>query len=77
MPPLKNYDYDPEKVFYLNTYDYSYSNVIEKFLLKLSTKESRLNLSLIEITSRLILGPPLKIKFLKNPGAVILYMFLK
>jgi transposase-like protein len=32
MPPLKNYDYDPAKVFYLNEYDYSYSNVIEKVL---------------------------------------------
>lgn len=32
LPPLKNYDYDPEKVFHLNTYDYSYSNVIEKVL---------------------------------------------
>ena len=30
--PLKNYDYDPEKAFYLNTYDYSYSNVAEKVL---------------------------------------------
>ena len=48
----------------------------EKFLLKLSTKESRVNLSLIEITPGLIFGPPLKIKFLKNPGAEILYIFL-
>ena len=35
IPPLKNYDYDPEKVFYLNSHYndyYSYSNVIEKVL---------------------------------------------
>jgi hypothetical protein len=32
MHPLKNYDYDPEKIFYLNMFDYSYSNVLEKVL---------------------------------------------
>ena len=32
MSPIKNYDYDPERVFYLNSNDYSYSNVIEKVL---------------------------------------------
>ena len=36
MPPLKNYDYDPEKVYYLNSYDYSHSNVIEKVLVPAS-----------------------------------------
>ena len=51
--------------------------MLEKFLLKLSTMESRVNLSLIEITPGFKFGPPLKIKFLKNPGAEILYIFLK
>ena len=33
MPPVKNYDYDPEKVFCPNPYyDYSYPNVTEKVL---------------------------------------------
>jgi hypothetical protein len=32
MPPIKNYDYDPEKVFCLNPYDYGYPNVTEKVL---------------------------------------------
>jgi hypothetical protein len=32
MPPAKNYDYDPEKVFCPNPYDYSYPNVTEKVL---------------------------------------------
>jgi hypothetical protein len=35
IPPIKNYDYDPEEVFYLNSHYndyYSYSNVIEKVL---------------------------------------------
>jgi hypothetical protein len=32
MRPFKNYNYDPEKAFYLNTYNYSYSKVIEKAL---------------------------------------------
>jgi hypothetical protein len=32
IPPIMNYDYDPEKVFYLNSNDFSYSNVIEKVL---------------------------------------------
>jgi hypothetical protein len=32
IPPLTTYDYDPEKVFYLNTYDFNYSTVIEKML---------------------------------------------
>jgi hypothetical protein len=32
MPPIKNYDYDPEKVFCPNPYDYSYPNVTEKVL---------------------------------------------
>lgn len=32
MPPVKNYDYDPEKVFCLNPYDNNYPNVTEKVL---------------------------------------------
>jgi hypothetical protein len=32
MPPVKNYDYDPEKVFFPNPYSYSYPNVTEKVL---------------------------------------------
>jgi hypothetical protein len=35
IPPIKNYDYDPEKVFYLNSQCsdyYSYSKVIERVL---------------------------------------------
>ena len=32
MPPVKNYDYDPEKVFCPNPYDCSYPNVTEKVL---------------------------------------------
>jgi hypothetical protein len=32
MPPVKNYDYDPEKVFCPNPYNYSYPNVTEKVL---------------------------------------------
>ena len=30
--PITNYDYDPEKVFYVNSNDFSYSNVTEKVL---------------------------------------------
>jgi hypothetical protein len=32
MPPVKNYNYDPDKVFCPNQYDYSYPNVTEKVL---------------------------------------------
>jgi len=32
MPPVKNYDYDPEKVFCPNPYDYGYPSVTEKVL---------------------------------------------
>jgi hypothetical protein len=47
--------------------------MLEKLLLKPSIIDSRMSLSLIEITPGFMIGPPLKIKFLKNPGAVILY----
>jgi hypothetical protein len=50
MPPLKNYDYDPEKVFYLNTYDYSYSNVIEKVLGPASEIHDKLVKGLTDLT---------------------------
>jgi hypothetical protein len=32
IPPIMNYDYDPEKVFYLNSNVFIYSNVIERVL---------------------------------------------
>jgi hypothetical protein len=50
MPPLKNYDYDPEKVFYLNTYDYSCSNVLEKVLGPASEIYDRLVKGLTDLT---------------------------
>jgi hypothetical protein len=31
MPSVKNYDYDPEKVFSLNPYNYSYPNVTKRY----------------------------------------------
>ena len=51
MPPLKNYYYDPEKVFYPNTYEYSYSNVIEKVLGPASEIYDKLVKGLTELTT--------------------------
>jgi hypothetical protein len=56
MPPLKSYDYDPEKVFYLNTYDYSYSNVIEKVLGPSSEIYDKLAKGLTDLTISTIAG---------------------
>jgi hypothetical protein len=55
-PPLKSYDYDPEKVFYLNTYDYSYSSVIEKVLGPASEIYDKLANGLTDLTISTIAG---------------------
>ena len=48
----------------------------EKLLLKLSIWQFNTPSSLIEIIPGFILGPPLKIKFLKKPGAEYYTYFL-
>jgi hypothetical protein len=50
MPPINNYDYDPEKVFCLNPYDYSYSNVTEKVLGLSSEMYDKLVKGLTDVT---------------------------
>ena len=50
MPPIKNYDYDPEKVFCLNPYDYSYPNVTEKVLGLSSETYDKLVKGLTDVT---------------------------
>ena len=50
MPPIKNYDYDPEKVFCPNPYDYSYPNVTEKVLGLSSEMYDKLVKGLTDVT---------------------------
>jgi hypothetical protein len=50
MSPIKNYDYDPERVFYLNSNDFSYSNVIEKVLGPTSEIYDKLEKGLTNVT---------------------------
>jgi len=51
MPPVKNYDYDPEKVFCLNPYyNYSYPNVTEKVLELSSEMYDKLVKGLTDVT---------------------------
>ena len=50
MPPIKNYDYDPEKVFCPNPYDYSYPNVTEKVLGLSSETYDKLVKGLTDVT---------------------------
>jgi hypothetical protein len=50
IPPLTTYDYDPEKVFYLNTYDFNYSNIIEKMLGAASEIYNKLMKGLTDLT---------------------------
>jgi hypothetical protein len=50
MPSVKNYDYDPEKVFCTNPYDYSYPNVTEKVLELSSEMYDKLVKGLTDVT---------------------------
>ena len=50
IPPIKNYDYDPEKVFCPNPYDYSYPNVTEKVLGLSSKMYDKLVKGLTDVT---------------------------
>jgi hypothetical protein len=50
MPPVKNYDYDPDKVFYPNPYDYSYPNITEKVLGLSSEMYDKLVKGLTDVT---------------------------
>ena len=51
MPPIKNYDYDPEKVFCPNPYDYNYPNVTEKVLGLSSEMYDKLVKGLTDVTT--------------------------
>ncbi len=50
IPPIKNYDYDPEKVFCPNPYDYGYPNVTEKVLGLSSKMYDKLVKGLTDVT---------------------------
>jgi hypothetical protein len=50
IPPVKNYDYDPEKVFCPNPYDCSYPNVTEKVVGLSSEMYDKLVKGLTDVT---------------------------